>query len=201
MGTKRDAELLRAHLDGDSEAFAELSRRYADELFGFVVRFVNRASVAEDIVQDTFLQMHLSAETFDFNRKLKPWLYTIAANKARDYLRSRGRRQEQSLDSTGRRDDEGPSPAAALPDEGPSAEDLVSDDEQRAQVRAVIDEMPEHLRTILLMGYFQKLPYAEIAEVLDIPLGTVKSRLHAAVNHFATLWRRTQDESERVVNE
>jgi RNA polymerase sigma-70 factor (ECF subfamily) len=185
---RSDAELLRDHLAGDPDAFDRLMSRYADELFGFVLRFVNNAAVAEDLVQEAFVQVHLSAATFDERRAFKPWIYTIAANKARDYLRSRGRRQMQSLDSTGASDD-GPSVADSLEANVPAAADELDADEQRERVRALVAGMPEHLRTVLLLGYFQQLPYAEIAEILQIPVGTVKSRLHAAVTHFADLWR------------
>ena len=83
---------------------------------------------------------------------------------------------------------EGPSAAQSLEAGGDTVPDTVVADEQRALVREVIDEMPAHLREILLLGYYQQLPYAEIADVLEIPVGTVKSRLHAAVTHFAKLW-------------
>ena len=73
-------------------------------------------------------------------------------------------------------------------DDGPLP-DQVASDEQRIAVRKVVDEMPERLRLVLVLGYFQQLPYAQIAEILDIPVGTVKSRLHAAVKHFARLWK------------
>jgi len=185
---RSDAELLRDHLAGDPDAFDRLMSRYADELFGFVLRFVNNAAVAEDLVQEAFVQVHLSAATFDERRAFKPWIYTIAANKARDYLRSRGRRQMQSLDSTGASDD-GPSVADSLEANVPAAADELDADEQRERVRALVAGMPEHLRTVLLLGYFQQLPYAEIAEILQIPVGTVKSRLHAAVTHLADRWR------------
>src|SRR5438874_1716229 len=79
-------------------------------------------------------------------------------------------------------------PATALRSK-PSVAEEFSAEENRARVRAVIDRMPEHLKMILLLGYFQQLPYAEIAQVLDIPIGTVKSRLHSAVGQFAKMWK------------
>jgi RNA polymerase sigma-70 factor (ECF subfamily) len=184
---KRDEELLAEHLAGKPGAFDALLRRYANELYGFLRRFVGNATAAEDLVQDTFLQLHLAAASFDTSRALKPWLYTIAANKARDYLRSHGRRRELSLDGA-RPDEDGPVPARNLEAaEAPLVEQY--DTEQRKEVvRAVIARMPEHQRLILALGYYQQLPYAEIAEILDIPVGTVKSRLHSAVTRFAKLW-------------
>lgn len=192
---RTDAELLQQHLAGDPDAFEVLASRYVDELFGFLLRYVNQPAIADDLVQETFIQVHLSGESFDTSRKFKPWLYTIAANKARDFLRSKSRRQMQSLDATGG-DDDSPTLGAQMQSDGPGADEELADAERRQRVRDLIEQMPEHLRTILLLGHFQKLPYAEISEVLDIPVGTVKSRLHAAVNHFAKLWEAHGEPSE-----
>lgn len=200
MHEPSDEQLLADHQHGDKGAFDALVRRHVNELYGFLARFVGSATAADDIVQDTFVQVHLAAATFDPGRSFRPWLYTIAANKARDYLRSRGRRQELSLDSGGP-DDDSPGAGQYLEaDDAPQTDDVIAK-EQRETVRALVDRMPEHFRTILLLGYFQQLPYAEIAEVLDIPVGTVKSRLHAAVNYFADLWRRHTDSTQTVNHE
>ena len=91
-----DEELLRDFLAGDAGAFERIVQRFATELFTFVFRFVGGAAAAEDVVQETFLQVHQSAEGFDKDRRFKPWLFTIAANKARDHLRSRARKRERS---------------------------------------------------------------------------------------------------------
>src|SRR5690606_41085259 len=88
-----DVALLREHLAGKAGAFETLVSRYSDELYGFLCRFVGNAVAAEDIIQDAFVQVHLAAETFDQQRSFKPWLYTIAANQARDSLRAPTRRE------------------------------------------------------------------------------------------------------------
>lgn len=188
VDSRRDDELLSDHLAGRAGAFDVLVARYATELFAFLYRFVGSRAAADDLVQETFLQVHMSAATYDRARAFKPWLYTISANKARDYLRFRGRRQELSLEPGGS-DPEGPSAAQSLEAGGMDVADEVAAGEQREAVRRVIDELSPHLREILLLGYYQQLPYAEIAEILEIPVGTVKSRLHAAVTQFAKLWR------------
>lgn len=187
MEHKRDEQLLAEHLAGSPAAFEALVARYTEDLFGFFHRFVGSAAAADDLVQETFLQVHLSAGSFDPARAFKPWLYTIAANKGRDFMRARGRRPVQSLDSTGSSPDS-PSPAALLEAGDTSADKDVEVEEQKQLVRMLIDRMPETHRMILVLGYYQKLPYAEIAEILGVPVGTVKSRLHAAVNQFAKSW-------------
>jgi len=192
---KRDEELMAEYLAGDSGAFDCLVRRYVDDLYGFFSRFVGNRTAAEDLVQDTFLQVHLSAGSFDLNRTFKPWLYTIAANKGRDYLRARGRRPMQSLD-LGQDEGHAPSPAKLLEADDAAAADRATREEQRRRVQETIARMPEHLQFILVLGYYQRLPYAEIAQILDIPVGTVKSRLHSAVQHFAHLWREQNQQSD-----
>lgn len=194
MQPRSDEELLAAHRAGDPTAFRELASRYVDELYAFLSRFVGNPTLAEDLVQETFLQVHLSAESFDPSRAFKPWLYAIATNKARDALRARTRRREQSLD-VGASADERPAPVQSLEsaEHGPTEHSEAR--ERRETVQALLSRMPEHLRLILILGYYQQLPYAQIAEILGIPVGTVKSRLHAAVQYFGKLWREQAAEN------
>lgn len=186
-----DECLLSEFLAGRLEAFETLVQRYAGELFHFVSRFVGRSAAAEDVVQETLLQVHQSAAGFDGQRRFKPWLFTIAANKARDALRSRVRKREFSMDTA--LDGAGEEPRSflhVLEDDVQQPIDTLAAGEQREQVRQVVEQMPEHLREVLVLGYYHQFPYKEIAETLGIPLGTVKSRLHAAVAHFATAYRK-----------
>jgi RNA polymerase sigma-70 factor (ECF subfamily) len=187
---RSDEELLVAHRAGDPAALRVLVDRYRAELHGFLTRLVGSRAGADDVFQEAFLQVHLSADSFDQERRFKPWLYTIAANKGRDFLRRQKRRAAASLDApTGKNADgalvdllEGDSTAPSLPIEGV---------DEAALIRQVIDAMPPHFREILLLSYFQKLSYSQIADSLSIPLGTVKSRLHAAVASFAESWKLT----------
>jgi RNA polymerase sigma-70 factor (ECF subfamily) len=191
---KRDEELLADHLNGLPGAFDALVARYVDGLYGFFQRFVGSGAAADDLVQETLLQVHLAAGSFDPERRFKPWMFTIAANKARDYVRARARKPTQSLD-TGGSDPDGPTPSAQLEGPAQAPDEDIDERETSERVRRLIDRMPEHLKMILILGYYQRLPYAEIAEILDIPVGTVKSRLHSAVNHFARLWKSHSEAS------
>lgn len=193
-----DEQVLADFLAGSEAAFALLVRRYSRDLFQFVARFVRSTAAAEDVVQETFIQVHQSAEGFDAARRFRPWLFTIAANKARDHLRGRARKKEVSLapGSSATGDDGQMTYLDMLPDasDAPSAE--LEADEERRIVRGIVDRMPDHLREVLELGYYQRFPYKEIADMLGIPLGTVKSRLHAAVSHFANAYRRETERRE-----
>lgn len=186
---RTDEALLQAHLDGDRTAFRDVIERYQRELLHFLIRFLGSRSAAEDVFQETFLQVHLSAETFDTSRRFKPWLFTIAANKARDHHRKHGRRSTMSLSATIGGEGEGRAFIDLLEADLPSPELPVADAERSRVVKNVVDGLPRHLREILLLSYFQRLSYNQIAEALEIPLGTVKSRLHTAVAAFAHAWK------------
>jgi RNA polymerase sigma-70 factor (ECF subfamily) len=189
---RSDESLLKAYLAGDRESFRTLIARYHNELLHFLTRFLGSRAAAEDVFQETFLQIHLSAETFDTDRRFKPWLFTIAANKARDHHRKYGRRVTMSLSSSIGGDDEGGRFVDLLEADLPGPDMPVLDAERCRLVKGVIDQMPHHLREILLLSYFQKLSYNQIADSLEIPLGTVKSRLHTAVAAFAQAWKASR---------
>lgn len=183
-----DEELLHAYATGDRAALRQLMTRYQADLLAFLTGFLGSDAAADDVFQETFLQVHLSAEQFDPQRRLKPWLFTIAANKARDYHRRMKRRRTLSL-SAPVGDEGGDRFVDLLASDSPVPGAGVESREEAQQVRMIIDALPAHLREILLLAYFQKMPYGQIAECLGIPLGTVKSRLHAAVAAFARRWR------------
>lgn len=192
----KDHELLQRHLAGDAGAFGELIKRYERELYNFLVRFTGDRALAEDVFQETFLQLHISAPTFDPERRLKPWLFTIAANKARDALRSRGRRQAAPLDAVVSGDESERTSYIDLLEGGlPAPEEHLSNQETRQAVQRIIRDMPENLQLVLLLNYFHGFQYKQIADMLNIPVGTVKSRLHAAVNHFARKWKQMAGET------
>lgn len=195
-----DEALLERYRTGDAGAFRTLIERHHDALLRFLIRFMGDRQAAEDVFQDAFLQVHLSADSFDVTRRFKPWLFTIAANKGRDYRRRANRRSALELSapvSGGAGGGEGGGGQSfvdlmAVNVEAPSAH--LDSTERDALVQRAVDAMPEHLREILLLAYFQRLPYAAIADALDIPLGTVKSRLHSAVASFARQWERVSAE-------
>jgi len=190
---RSDETLLQSHIDGDPRALEYLIRRHSGELHGFLTRFLGSSAAADDVFQETFLQVHLSAEAFDAERQFKPWLYTIAANKARDFHRKRKRRAMVSLSTPVAESGASETPLSAMIEaDVPSPDAPAEAHDEAAAVKAVVDELPEHHREILALSYFQRMSYQQMSEVLQIPLGTVKSRLHAAVALFSERWRRAR---------
>ncbi len=164
--------------------------RHHEELMRFLVRLMGDRQAAEDVFQEAFLQVHISADSFDVSRRFKPWLFTIAANKGRDLLRKRVRRQEVDLSAPVSRDGEGTQTFVDLMELEFPPPDAALDARERDQlVQRAIDNLSVPLREILLLAYFNRLSYAQIADELHIPLGTVKSRLHSAVAAFARQWK------------
>lgn len=192
-----DEELLNSYRHGDNAAFAKIVERYQRELYHFLVRFLGNRASAEDVFQETFLQVHQSAEQFDPQRRFRPWLFTIAANKARDLIRSQARRPTNPLSAT---ISPGDSESGEFIDLMQSAGELPSEPMEKRELQKLVHDtvstMPEHLREILLLSYFHQFPYKQISEILEIPLGTVKSRLHAAVAHFADRWKANNEKKE-----
>lgn len=192
MATRTDEQLLQAYREGDTEALRQLIIRHQEDLLRFLIRLTGDRQAAEDVFQDAFLQVHISADTFDVTRRFKPWLFTIAANKARDFLRKRSRRQEVDLSAPVSKEQggDGQTFIDLLQVDIPSPAQGVEDQERDRMVQAAVDRMPLPLKEILLLAYFSRLSYAQIADELDIPLGTVKSRLHSAVAAFARSWKQ-----------
>jgi len=192
--TLSDEELLEAYRLGDRKPFGQLVERYQRELFHFLVRFLGDRAAAEDVFQETFLQVHQSAAQFDTQRRFRPWLFTIAANKARDLMRSQARRPTNPLQASINPGDEGSGQFLDLME---SAQEMPSAPLEKRELQGLVHStvmgMPDHLREILLLSYFHQFPYRQISEILVIPLGTVKSRLHAAVACFAEKWRQINE--------
>lgn len=185
----KDSELLQRYMEGDEAAFREIVRRYKHSLYAFLRQFLNRMDLVEDVFQETFLQLFNSRESFDLNRPLRPWLFTIAANKAKDALRKAQRTSAVSIGAISDEQDMSfDEMLNTLSSNNSIPYDELEKSETRARVDQVIANMPANLREILVLAYFSKFSYKQMAETLSIPIGTVKSRLHTAVARFAKDW-------------
>ena len=189
-----DVQLLKRYAAGDEGAFQQIVNQYQDGVYAFLRRFLNQQDLVDDVLQETFLQLYVSRDTFDLSKPLRPWLFTIAANKAKDALRRGQRIDSTNLGSMFDNDEHSIDDVlnALDHDDHMPYDDLIQD-ETAAQVKRVIARMPAKFREILILAYFHKFSYAEIAKIMGIPVGTVKSRLHTAVSRFAEHWKRHHD--------
>ena len=192
LDKKTDAELLDRYGAGDEAAFREIVRRYKDSLYAFLRYFLNQQDLVEDVFQETFLQLFTSRESYDPSRALRPWLFTIAANKAKDALRKQQRTAAIPIGTVAQPEELSFGDVLnALTSDTTTPYDTLQRGETATQVRKIIANMPENLREILIFAYFNRFSYKQMAEVLSIPIGTVKSRLHTAVGRFAKDWKTT----------
>jgi RNA polymerase sigma-70 factor (ECF subfamily) len=197
LTTCSDEDLLSRYCRGQTEAFGALVRRYERELYGYLRRYLGDASLAEDVFQNTFLQLYLKSAQYEAGRPVRPWLYTIATHQAIDALRRNGRHQAVSLEQrTEPGDGEPGGLLEMLENRTPGPLEHAAAQERRERVRAAVERLPEFLRQVLILAYFQGLKYREIADILDIPVGTVKSRLHAALVKLQEAWSEAPSMNE-----
>ncbi len=185
-----DEELMgRFQADDDREAFETLVHRYERELFHYLRRYLHDSEGAEDVFQATFLRIHLKRDAFEPGRRFRPWLYTIATNLAIDARRRDRRHRMATLDACG--PDDGGRPLGetiAAPTDG--GQEKVDSTETLDWIRAAVDHLAAPQRQLVQLIYHEGLKYREVASLLGIPLGTVKSRMHAAIVAIAREPRR-----------
>lgn len=188
---RSDEELLFEYrTTEDAAVFTELVSRYQRELFNYLRRFLGENAKAEDVFQQTFLQVHVKCELFQAGRKFRPWLYTIATNQAIDYQRRNRRHRRLSLDQSQRASGEEVGSlmdVVTSQDLGPLAK--AENGEQAEWIRGAVGNLPETLQTAVQLVYFRGMKYREAAQVLSVPVGTVKSRLHSALQRLGQTWR------------
>jgi RNA polymerase sigma-70 factor, ECF subfamily len=188
-GILADEELLqRFRSGGDESAFEALVHRYERELFSYLRRYLGSAEMAEDVFQATFLQVYLKKEGFEEGRRFRPWLYTIATNQAIDAQRRNRRHRMVSLDQRTGDDDVG-ALVEMLAGRDQTADDRMAGEEAKEWVRSAVQDLPDALRSALVLVYHQGMKYREAADVLGIPVGTVKSRLHSALLKLNESWQ------------
>jgi RNA polymerase sigma-70 factor (ECF subfamily) len=177
---KQDAEVVTRCLSGDRDAFGEIVVRYEDRIFATIYRILGKAEDARDLAQEAFLRAWSRLETFKEGARFSTWLYTIALNLTRSELRKRKalkNRQPLSLDRLGSRPGERP-PDPADPGEPPDA--TLGRTELYRLALSEMERLEPEAREVIVLRDMQSLSYEQIAEVVDCPVGTVRSRLHRA---------------------
>lgn len=177
-----DEELMVAYRDGEVAAFELLVKRHQGPIFNFILRSTGRRDQAEELLQEVFLRIVKSAPKYEQTAKFTTWAYTIARNLCIDRARKAKKYSEVSLDKHVGDDGEGATFKDRLVDEeGGSA--TVDFDKQQfvGRLKEALEELPEDQRDVFVMREFSGLKFREIAEVLEVPVPTVKSRMRYAL--------------------
>jgi RNA polymerase sigma-70 factor (ECF subfamily) len=187
--------LLQYSRTGDRALFETLMRRYEREIYSYLRRYIGNAELAEEAFQGTFVQVHLKCHQFDASRRFRPWLYAIATNQAIDVQRRNKRYRMVSLDAPTSGDANGRPTTWGEKLIGRNVDplDAASDQEEGRWINEAVHSLGDSLERVVQLVYYQGMKYREAADVLGIPVGTVKSRLHAAVQRLTAMW----DESRR----
>ena len=185
--------ILEYRQTGNRELYAQLVYRYERELFSYLRRYLGNNEMAEDVFQATFLQIHLKCDQFQEGRRFRPWLYTIATNAAIDCRRRNKRHKMVSLDTPREQEHEDVGRLVNLLESSDMDPlDTAQAVERDQLVRKTLEQLPESMNAVIQLVYFQGMKYREAAEVLDVPVGTVKSRLHAAIAKLTDVWKTSR---------
>lgn len=171
-----DPEVLRRFKTGDEEAVKGVYHRYSGAVYALSMSVLRDPGLAADATQQTFVKAWRAADSYDPDRPFAPWIYSIARRTAIDIYRKESRRI--------------PVDSVTVVDPGPSMETVW----EVYRVRAALDQLSDEEREVVRMSHFDGLTHPEIAQRLDIPLGTVKSRSHRAHRHLAELLADLSDE-------
>lgn len=170
-----DEELIKRFQDGDLYAFDLIVHRYKDALFNFTYRYLGSAQEAEDVVQETFLRIFRNRHAYRQIAKFSTWIYTIASNLAKTELRKRKRRRLVYTSELG------------FDDREFEIEDTRADTEREVYsvltdklIQDAINKLPEKFKKVIVLVDVQELSYEEVSKIMQIPLGTIKSRVNRA---------------------
>lgn len=176
---RSDLKLIRQCKRGEEPAFAKLLARYRGAIYNLCYRMTRHPEDARDLAQEIFIKVFSLLDRYDESFAFSSWLFRIATNHCIDYLR---RNRLRFLSLEGIVGPDGDEIELQLPDSGPQPDTVLQRKEALLRLSEVIGELPPHYRIITLLRHDQQLSYEEIAEILELPLGTVKARIHRARN-------------------
>jgi RNA polymerase sigma-70 factor (ECF subfamily) len=176
---RSDRQVIREVLQGQTQAFARLVETYKGPVFNLAFRMTGSRQDAEDLAQETFLKAYLGLKQFNVERRFFPWLFTIAVNTVRNHLKKK-------TPAMLPRSDAGEQGLPAGPESNPERR-LVS--KQQSQTMAVaLAALPLQQREVVVLRYFQDLPFDDIAAVCGVPLSTAKMRVYRGIEHLARIY-------------
>lgn len=193
-----DAALVRRFKNGDETAFTELVERYKDRVYGLCLRWMRDPIIAEEVAQDVFVALYRSLHRFRGDSQLSTWIYRVAVNHCKNrklYRQRRATDRHEPLEGT--RTD-GELPARQLPSQDPGTDAETHRNEAAKIVHDALGQIDEEARQIIIMRDIQDCSYEEISDILEIPRGTVKSRLHRARSQLARVLSTTLDRDDLI---
>ena len=186
-----DEELILLFQNSDANAYSELALRYKDKLKSFLFRYTNEMAQAEDLSQDTLLKVYIKKDSYKPIAKFSTWLYTIASNLAKTELRKLKRRKTYSVSDLSRYDHEfvikSPDGSAEIDAESITIE---------KSIQHALNQLPKDFKTIIILRDIQELSYEDISKIVDVPIGTVKSRINRG---RLKLQKLLTDKGERII--
>ena len=168
-----DEELILRFQKGDEQSYVELVNRYRDRLINYIYRFVNDIESAEDIVQDALVKLYTHKHYYKNIAKFSTWMYTIAGNLAKTELRKKKTRKVTNLSQIGPEDKD-----YELPSVEPDTDKIAQSEYVEKRIQKAINKLPLHFKTVTILRDIQELSYEEISKILEIPIGTIKSRIN-----------------------
>lgn len=170
-----DEKLISRFQAGDERAYVELVNRYKDKLLNFVFQFLGDTEQAEDVVQDTMIRLYEKKHYYKEIAKFSTWIYTIARNLANTELRKRKRRKTTYLSQMSKEERQYEIPAVQDDVDQSLHNEFIND-----RIQSAINNLPEHFKLVIILRDIQELSYDDISNIVEVPLGTIKSRINRA---------------------
>lgn len=197
MTDLKEKELIRKAKQGDMLAFEELILKHEKIVYNVALRMMNHSEDARDISQEVFLKAYRSLGNFDERSQFSTWLYRITHNTCIDEMRKRKGKQSYSLEEE--LENEEGSMQRQIADEGDTPEESLLREERKSEIIQALDTLSEEHKAAIILRDVKGLSYEEIAEILELSLGTVKSRISRARNHLKTEILKIRERNENSV--
>lgn len=189
---KYDYELVKRAVDGDQKAFAELMERYRDAIFFMLLKMVNNRDDADDLTIEAFGKAFNRIKQYQPSYAFSTWLFKIASNNCIDFLRKEKKKKMVSLDNSISGED-GDEMTFEVRDNEPDPEETFMKGQKAETMREVVEKLKPRYRDLVVLRYFKEYSYEEIADELDLPLGTVKAQLFRAREFLSQLLKHTKE--------
>ncbi|MCH8556227.1 MAG: sigma-70 family RNA polymerase sigma factor [Balneolia bacterium] len=181
-----DEQLMRQFQAGNEGAFTMLVQRYQQRLYHYLIRYTRNHEDTEDIIQETFMRVYNSRNAYEEVARFSTWLYTIAGNLMRTQFKKRQRMQTSSISASAQDDDPG-TYSLEIPDTHLTPEEHVNSSLTMSMIRKALNELPEEYSELLNLREYKDLSYEEISEAVNLPMGTVKSRINRGRNRLQSM--------------